>query len=136
VTYIGNNFRKFLKSNTALNAKVQDRIYEDHVPQIAARPFIWLRKRSGLSLEELSPSIGSEAKDFSFDVEVVADDQRQAKLICELFSSCCNFHRGAFGELTAQGVFVNDQDADYEAQSVGDDKGRFVEAADVRVVVQ
>lgn len=136
MTYIGNNFRKFLKSNSALNAKLQDRIYEDHVPQIAPRPFIWMRKRSGQSHDELAPAIGTEAKDFAFDVEVVADDQRQAKTICELFSTCANFYRGAFGDLTAQGVFVNDQDADYEPQSVGDDKGRFVEAADVRVVVQ
>jgi hypothetical protein len=136
VTYIGNNFRKFLKADAALNLKIQDRVYEDHVPQTAARPFIWLRKRSGVSHDELAPAAGTEAKDFAFDVECVADNMPQAKLLCELLSSRCNFYRGTFGEATALGVFVSDQDADYEPQSISSDKGLFVEAADIRVVVQ
>jgi predicted membrane-bound spermidine synthase len=136
MTYIGKNFRTFLRSNTALNAKVQDRIYDEHVPQTKTKPYIWFRKRQGLSLDMLSPDIGTEAKDFSFDVEIVADSQPQTKVIFELFSTCCNFYRGALGDLTAQGIFVQDQDGDYEPQSIGGDTGVFVEAADVRVVVQ
>lgn len=139
MSYPGKNFRQFLLADANIAAKVGTRVWEDHVaqvPGVETFPFIWLQKRQGLSVDVIDSAAGTEPFDFTFDVECVANDQRQAKILCELLNARCNFYRGAFGSATALGVFVRDQNGDYEPKSVGDDSGLFIESADVRVVLQ
>ena len=129
------NFRAFLLADAAIEAVVPNRVHEDHVPQGALQPFIWFRKRSATNLgATLNSANGESPDDFYFDVECVGN-QEKSKTLTELVRARCNFYRGAFGDTTCKGAFVNDQDDDYFPKSIGGDSGLYVGALDVRVIL-
>jgi hypothetical protein len=139
VTDISENFRTFLLADSAIRSKVAGRVHAIKTPQaklvLPPTPFIWFRKRSAQTDEQLAPDAGHAATDFAFDVECVATNNEQTAVeVAELVRTRCSCYRGSFGDTTAKGVFVNDQDDDYEAQSTGGDDRLAVSALDVRVI--
>lgn len=136
---VSSRFRDFLLADANIARLVGQRVHEDHVPQrVAAKdyPFIWYRKRSATGFETLDSANGEQARDFSFDVELVAKSQSTAKELSELVRTRCNCYRGTYGDSTCQGVFVQDQDDSYLPRNIGGDDGLFVPALDVRVITQ
>jgi hypothetical protein len=140
MTDISANFRTFLLADSSITAKVSDRIFAIKVPQnkgLPIGPFIWFRKRQALSHDTLDGPAGESPFDFYFDIECVAKNNEVLALqVAELVRTRCNNYRGSVGDSTALGIFVNDQDDDYEAQSTGGDDSFCYGALDVRVVVQ
>lgn len=138
MTDISQNFRTFLLASAAIQAKVGQRIHAVKVPQETgkppATPFIWFRKRSASAESLLNPSVGEDPDDVSFDVECVdRNNELNALDIAGLVRTRANNYSGAFGDKTRSGVFVNDQDDEYEPQSTGGDDSFTIAALDVRV---
>lgn len=132
---VSSRFRAFLIADANIARLVGGRVHEDHVPQRnkPLYPFIWYRKRQAQGTETLDSDNGEDASFHYFDVEVVSKNQSTAKELETLVRARCSCYRGTYGDSTVQGIFVNDQSADYEPQSNGGDDGLTVASLDVQV---
>lgn len=134
---INARFKTFLQADTDIAAKVASRVHDSHVPQAQTVPpiksFIYFHRRQTTHSPTLDSAAGEVPQEFAFDVEVVEADSR--KPLGELVRTRCNCYRGTFGDSTCQGVFVNDQDENYQSYNVGGDGGVFVTTLDVQVFV-
>lgn len=138
MTAVPVNFCAFLLADAAIARKVGQRVHKDKVPQKATpkkEPYIWFRKRSVAGVETLDSAAGQAPRFYDFDVECVAYDDREMDDLTELVRTRCNCYRGTFGDSTAQGCFVRDQDDNYEPYNVGGNNGAHVGVLDVQVIV-
>lgn len=130
---ISTRFKAFLEADAAIARKVARRVHSGQVPASSLRPFIWFRRRSTVNYLTLDSAAGEQPKEFTFDLEVVAESQLVAKETAELVRTRCNAYRGMFADTTAQGIFVLEQDDDYLPRNEGGDKGFFVESFGIQV---
>ena len=136
---VSSNFRTFLLAGSGKPESIGQRVHGDHVPQDTVpktgpfKDFIWYSRRQAQGMETLDSSAGEVARVFYYDIECVSMVKRNARAIADWVRARCNCYRGTYGDSTVQGIFVDDQDADYEPQSIGGDRGAFVEIMNVRV---
>lgn len=129
---VGVDFCKFLKANTNIAAKVGRHVYHRHVPQPAPAQFIYL-KRTSFRHERCLGDTGDPAFSHTFAVEVIAENEEEADELADLIRGL-DGASGTFGGRTIQGMFVEDQDDDYEPKAIGSDLGWHIPAFSVEVV--
>jgi len=129
------DFRAFLLADASLAGLAGDRVHHNHVPQGKATPFVYYRRRNTQHDLALSDSQGQAPDSYGFDVEAIAESPDQAEELAGYIRSRCHCFRGALGETTTKGVFVQDVAEDYIAKGTGGDAGLTVIAFDVEVHV-
>lgn len=133
MTTLAANLIATLTSNSAIKAKVGNRIAQDSVPQGLPRPFLFLQ-RTGIRQERCHDDAqGEEPFSQTFAIECVADDPKAADETADVVRGL-DLHTGAFGDTTCKRLFVDDQQADYEPINAGGDDGRHVAVLSVEVI--
>lgn len=135
---INQNFREFLKADSTIQKLVGSRIHEDKVPKLdglKTEPFIWFARRQTIRQETLDSQNGELPGEVIYDLECAAGNQFHGKQLAAALEARCSCYRGTFGDSTAKGMFVRDQDDDYIPKAGGGDTGVFVAAFDVQVFV-
>jgi hypothetical protein len=132
VSSVGVDFCKFLRANSSIAAKVGQRVYHRHVPEGSAFPFIYLYRQSFRHERCLGES-GDPAFSHTYAVEVVSDDDTEADDVATLVRAL-DGSSGTFGGRTIQGLFVEEQNDDYEPKAIGSDEGYHIPALSVEVV--
>lgn len=129
---VGVDFCKFLKANASIAAKVGRAVFHRHVPQSAPERFIYL-KRTSFRHERHLEQTGDPAFSHTFAVEVIAENEEEADELADLIRGL-DGTSGTFGGRTIQGMFVDDQDDDYEPMQIGSDLGWHKPIFSVEVV--
>lgn len=129
---VGVDFCKFLKANASIAAKVGQHVYHRHIPQPSPAKFIYL-VRSGYRDERCLGESGDPAFSHTYAVEVIAENPDEADAIADLVRAL-DGTSGTFGGRTIQGIFINDQNDDYEPKAVGGDLGWHIPALSAEVV--
>jgi hypothetical protein len=130
--------KRFLQAVDGIKNTVASRICLDHVdglPDDKLKPYIWFRRRVTQSALALDSPVGEEAHEYQFDLEVISKSNREAQAIAATVRTACHCYRGAFDDSTIQGMFVNDQDDDYQPMGIGEGTGLLVVAMDLQVFV-
>ena len=128
-------FKKHLQGDSSVAGKVGDRIHNDHVPQDKSRPYVWYRRRLTTPHPTLGSAAGEVPHEFIFDVETIAKTNREAKQVAEYVRARLHCYRGTFDDSTVQGIFVVEQDSDYEPEGTGGDTGVFFMAFGAQVFI-
>jgi len=129
------DFRTFLLADSSVASVAGDRIHHNHVPQGKVKPFVFYRRRNTEHIVCLDDSNGQTPDSYAFDVEAIATNPDQAEELAGYIRSRCHLFRGALGETTTKGVFVQDVSEDYVPRGTGGDVGLTVIAFDVEVHV-
>jgi len=130
---IETRLKVFLKADATLEAKVGDRIHFDLVPEDKKRPYIWARLSRTGNFETLDSSAGEVPGEYQFDLECVSPVKSEARTIAEAVRARCHCYHSTFADTTVRGIFVTDQDEDYEPLGIGEGTGLFVGALGVQV---
>lgn len=69
----------------------------------------------------------------TFALECAALDLDQAQALADAVGDALSDYRGTFGDMTVQGVFVEDQSDDYEPYYSQGDEGVFMAALQIRI---
>lgn len=130
------NLISHLRNNHYVGSLVSDRIHQNYVPETSRWPLIWL----GRVAEETPLSLGGEEAGevglttrTDFDIECISDDMGQAIDLGFATKRALHGVRGAFGDGSVQGVFVNSKDDQYVPKGIGDDKALHWTALGVTV---
>lgn len=127
------NLRTLLLETAAVTAIVNQRIFQDTIPQKAPRPFIWFQQRGSEDIYAcLDDAQGSEPGLLLFDLECCADDISEAKRLAAGVRSLNKF-RGDMGTQRVQGLFVEDHNDEYVAITNMSDNGIFLAALNVEI---
>lgn len=111
---IGQSIRTFLLSKSAITDIIGAKAHQSRAPQVSDAPFIVYFRRTAEDERELAPAVGDDAFRESFDVECVSDDLIEAEALAAEVRAAMNNYGGSFGSGTVQGVFVEDQDDQYQ----------------------
>jgi|TARA_Y100000310_G_scaffold134899_2_gene133814 hypothetical protein len=135
---IGESFRTYILTKTAITDIVSTRVYQNKVPQGQALPYLWFRRGTtddseGLTLDKSQG--GSEQFRETFDVECVGDETAldNVELLADAIKAL-NTETGTFGDGTVQGLFVDDHSDNYQPTNDNGDEGRHIATAEVQVV--
>lgn len=130
---IETRLKTFLQSDDTVRTKVGDRIHFDLVPEDKKRPYIWARLSRTGTFPTTDMSAGQEPGEYQFDLETISPVKSEARQMAEAVRAKCEGYRGAFADSTVRGMFVTDQDEDYEPKGIGEGVGLFVGALGVQV---
>lgn len=125
------DFRTKLAATAGITAVVGTRIYQNFVPEKAAKPFIVY----GRNEKEIDTSLGGEkllAKT-TIALECVADDPDSAEDLADVVESTLHATSGTWGSSTIRGAFVAATDDDYVPFPRGSDLGGHVVSQNISV---
>jgi hypothetical protein len=138
----GENLRTFIVNSTSIASSTYWRpkgigtaevVEQDSLREHPPDPRIWF-SRAGKD-EEVDLDGSGGLAETSWDVEVQSADQDAAKDIADRLWGRLRGYRGTFGSTaySVLGVFVEDQDDDYEWRGVASESVNHVSAMRVRV---
>lgn len=117
---VAEDFVTYLNTVAAVTAKVGNRIQQapNHVK--LSLPYVCFRRRGRIE----AMTLGSEGGmvETQFDVECRAGTLDQAEDLADAVHTALNGHRGTWGSREICGVFVLDQDDDYEFLPAGSNR--------------
>lgn len=129
---LATNLRSFLLATPAVTDIVAERVHQSRIPQDSAFPHIWFG-RTGSTRDDCMDG-GSRRPLFqTFALECAALDLDQCQELADAVGDALSDYIGAFGDMTVQGVFVEDQVDDYEPYSNQGDEGIFVQSMQIRI---
>lgn len=129
---VATNLRSFLLATPAITDIVADRVHQSRVPQDSPFPHIWFG-RTGSEGDQCMDA-GSRRPLFqTFALECAATDLDKSQELADAVWDTLSDYRGTFGDMTAQGVFVEDQNDDYEPYYQQGDEGVFAAYLQIRI---
>lgn len=121
------NLRAWMVRQPAIGRLVGDRVHHVHVPQKYAGTYVWFARGGRELADTLEMAAGTEPLGVVWDVEAISRSPDEVANLVELLEGV-HGHRGAFGDGTVQGVFVDQQADGYVPQGLGIDLGLEVAA--------
>lgn len=119
---VSENLRTFLLADATVSGLVGgERIKQNTALQGWAYPFVVYFRTGTESERTLDESAGTAAFRHYFDIECASDDIDEAADLAEAIRAYADGYDGTFGTMTAQGVFVDSHDDDYDPRLIGDD---------------
>jgi hypothetical protein len=129
---LATNLRSFLLATPAVTDIVEDRVHQSRVPQGSEFPHIWFG-RTGSERDQSIEGGSCRPLFQTFALECAALDLDQAQTLADAVGDALSDYRGTFGDMTVQGVFVEDQSDDYEPYYSQGDEGVFMAALQIRI---
>lgn len=118
---IDDGIYSYLTSQAALTTHVATRIYPNHAPQDAARPYIIYAKFGGSPVYEMQGETGLANARYRF--ECVADKPLTAKTVANALRGELSGYRGLMGSDFISSCFLTNDSDDYEIDPHGRETG-------------
>ena len=128
---LGENLRTFLLDDLSIYDLVAGRVHQNHMPQESAFPAIWFARQAEDRIGAYDGDAGVGRTDFA--LECLSTSIDTAGTLSKAVFDRLNFYRGDFADTTVQGVFVTDQDDNYQLRNDLSDFG--VEISALRVSI-
>lgn len=126
------NLRAFMLADTTLRGLVTG-IHENQVPQgDTDQAYIWFQQNGKVYDQATDDSAGVSPRSIMFDCECCARGLSASIKIADAVRNLFPY-RGAFGDTTVKGVFVNDQSEDYVPINDMGDNGVNVQSLQIEV---
>lgn len=126
------NLRTFLLSRSAITAIVGAQVHQASIPADRQPPYVWFARTGSEAVDVLTPDVGLEPNNQFFTLECVTDDLDKTQALGDAIRAFNNY-RSTFGDTTVQGVFVNEQNDDYEYRTIMGDEGFHTAAFSIEV---
>lgn len=126
------NLRTFLLTQSAITAIVGSQVHQAKVPADRSPSYIWFGRTGSQSLDMVAPAVGLEPDSQFFSVECVSDDVDKTQALGDALRAITNY-QGTFGDTTVQGLFVDEQNDDYEYRSISGDEGLHTAAFSLQI---
>lgn len=127
---IGENIRAaMIADSTGVEALVSGRIHQNNVPETLVLPRVWYTRAASFK-EVDNDGIGS-LTDSSWDIECQALTLDAALDVADAVKDLLNGKKGAFGDDTVQGIFVEDHDDEYLPKGLGEDDDNHIHVASI-----
>ena len=130
---VATNAIAFLKTKDTVTAYVNQNIFETKAPQAKADPYIILRRTSRENADVLDGSVGAAPLNDGMQIDCVSTQEWVANAVADAVRTVLHLYRGAFGEATAKGCFVDSESLDFQPFGEGSDEGRFTRTLDTRL---
>lgn len=131
---VDENLRKHLIDDSTVSNLVGGRVHENHAPQTPKTPYIWFRIAGTDQERTLGDSAPNTPFRYRFDLECWSSSIAGARTIAEAVFSRLDSYRGAFGDSTVKGIFVEQQPDDYEPLGASIEDGLHVASQSVEVI--
>lgn len=126
MTCLPQDLRTLIVATTAITDLISTRCHYNHVPESAAKPFVWFRVAS--DNEDLTLDGTGGLHEALCDLECAADSESAAQGLADAVKATLHGYSGTMGNETAQAAFVSDKDDDYLPYSNQSDEGAHVVA--------
>jgi len=123
----GSDMRQFLLGRTDIAQLIGTRAHQNHVPAGYGGTYLWFARSGHAAADTLDMAAGDDPFETTWDVECISSAPDEAMDLAELVLGLHGY-RGAFGEGTVQGIFVETQTDGYVPQGVGLDEALEVGA--------
>lgn len=136
MSQIAEDIRSYLIAQAGVATLAGARIHQAKAPQGYGGTFAVFFRRQTENEDELNASLGEAAFREFFDVECVSIDLDESQRLADAIKAVTHNLEGSFGSGlgTVQGVFVRDQDDQYEPRISDEDGALHVAALDVEIV--
>lgn len=121
---IPEDLRTFILGSTSVTSLISTRCHYNLIPQISARPNVWLRVASDTE-ERTLDGVGG-LHDATVDVECVGLTESSVQDVADAIKDRLDGYKGAMGNATCQAAFLRDKDDDYIPFSNQSDEGAHV----------
>ncbi len=128
---VAEDFRTYLKAQSTVTRIVGDKIMQAPAHAKVHPPFVVYRRRGRVEEPTLAGEVGFV--ETNLDVECRGRDLSEAETLADAVHDALNAYRGTWGSRTINGVFVLDQDDDYEFLPPFSDETEHVATAIVQV---
>lgn len=131
------HLRNYLLSSTSVAAEIGTRIYQNHVPENGAMPFVWFRRRGVEYLNCLGEVETKPWREF-YDFECVAETMGGAEDVADAVRNRLHCAKGSLGTTATiyNWIDVQDQREDYIPRNMQADEVLHVVSLDVEVTNQ
>ena len=128
------SFRALCLSQSAIADLIGERLHQARaIDGLTERfPFAVFFRRGHQHLEELDPPLGEEPFQVSFDLECVSLDLGESQDLAAAFRGLHNYS-GVMGSGAVQGIFIEDQDDDYQPRIAAEDGAVHVAALQIEI---
>jgi hypothetical protein len=134
---IGENLRTFIVGSTSLSTYFDaidgiGTVEQNTIRQDAPSPRIWYQRNQ--QSEDLDVDGTGGLVESTWDIEVHSESPDGQSLdIADVLKARLHGHKGAFGDQSVQGVFVEDHDDDYLPKGVASEDGLYVAALSAKI---
>jgi len=115
MTSLAEDLRTFLLADSTITKIVDQRVHQDHMPEVSKFPAIWFSRQATDSLLSLDSKVGLVRSDFA--LECISGDMGVREDLSSAVFDKLHGYRGAVGTRSVQGIFVTDQDDTYELRN-------------------
>lgn len=124
MTCLPEDLRTLIVGTTPIAALISTRCHYNHVPESAAKPFVWFRVAS--DNEELTLDGTGGLHEAVCDLECCGNSESSAQSVADAVKSKLHGFKGTMGSETSQAMFMRDKDDDYLPYSNASDEGASV----------
>lgn len=128
------SFRTLCLGQAAISDLIGERLHQARaVDGLTERfPFAVFFRRGHQHTEELDPAQGEEPFQVSLDLECASLDLGESQDLADAFRALHNYS-GPMGSGTVQGIFIEDQDDDYQPRLASEDGAVHVAALQLEI---
>lgn len=126
------NLRVYLLTSSDVRSLTSGNVHQNQVPQNRKQDYIWLRLASRQPDHCLDDETGAAPRALLYDCECCSSDLDRSVRLSDAVRALAPY-RGSFGDSTVKGVFVNDQDEDYQPVNDMGDIGIHIQTLQIEV---
>lgn len=125
------HLRTFILGSTGVTDLIGQRCHYNMIPQVSGFGHVWFQVVSDSEERTLDQTGG--VHDATVNIECIGASEGASQAISAAIKSRVDGYKGAFGSITAQGMFLRDKDDDYIPFGIDSDSGAHVVAHELQV---